>query len=384
MSSAGHVRRRGGASEGLRRSRRRCRASSAGARRLLDQTRQVSDVVETVRDLAVQSHVLSLNASIEAARAGEAGKGFGVVAAEVRALAEQSGQSAGRIARSSRTSSARCRRRSRRPRAGTRGVEGSVAQIRASGREPARDRRHRARDERRRAADRDGGAAAVAGRRARSPPRCATSTAGWRRRSRASQVLQGVRARAHRDRRRDRIIAAAPRRRGSAELRGAPARARRAARRRLRAARSSPPGHALGPEGRRAVRVTPAHDHARRHAPGDAPLAALLPAARASALAPDAVLDRFVGWVGATGLTLYPHQEEAILQLLDEQPPRPQHADRLGQVARRDVPALPGDGRGQALVLHLPDQGARQREVLRPVPALRPGERRDDDRATRR
>jgi superfamily II RNA helicase len=49
----------------------------------------------------------------------------------------------------------------------------------------------------------------------------------------------------------------------------------------------------------------------------DAPLAALLPPAGA-ALPPDAVLDRFVSWVASTGLTLYPHQEEAILHLLDE------------------------------------------------------------------
>jgi len=49
---------------------------------------------------------------------------------------------------------------------------------------------------------------------------------------------------------------------------------------------------------------------------GDAPLAALLPAA-GERLAPDAVLDRFVGWATASGLTLYPHQEEAILHLLD-------------------------------------------------------------------
>jgi superfamily II RNA helicase len=49
---------------------------------------------------------------------------------------------------------------------------------------------------------------------------------------------------------------------------------------------------------------------------GPAPLAALLPPPGA-ALPADAVLDRFVSWVAATGLTLYPHQEEAILQLLD-------------------------------------------------------------------
>jgi superfamily II RNA helicase len=52
-------------------------------------------------------------------------------------------------------------------------------------------------------------------------------------------------------------------------------------------------------------------------APGEPPLAALLPA-RGERLAPDAVLDRFVAFVAGTGLSLYPHQEEAILHLLDE------------------------------------------------------------------
>jgi superfamily II RNA helicase len=50
--------------------------------------------------------------------------------------------------------------------------------------------------------------------------------------------------------------------------------------------------------------------------PGGAPLAALLPP-RGDVLPPDAVLDRFVSWVAGTGLSLYPHQEEAILHLLD-------------------------------------------------------------------
>ncbi|HET8541656.1 MAG TPA: DUF3516 domain-containing protein [Anaeromyxobacter sp.] len=49
---------------------------------------------------------------------------------------------------------------------------------------------------------------------------------------------------------------------------------------------------------------------------GEAPLAALLPPA-GETLAADAILDRFVTWVSATGLSLYPHQEEAILQILD-------------------------------------------------------------------
>ncbi|HET9595514.1 MAG TPA: DUF3516 domain-containing protein, partial [Anaeromyxobacteraceae bacterium] len=50
------------------------------------------------------------------------------------------------------------------------------------------------------------------------------------------------------------------------------------------------------------------------NAPGS--LAALLPP-EGAALAPDAVLDRFVSWASASGLTLYPAQEEAILALLD-------------------------------------------------------------------
>jgi superfamily II RNA helicase len=49
---------------------------------------------------------------------------------------------------------------------------------------------------------------------------------------------------------------------------------------------------------------------------GSAPLGSLLPPPGA-ALAADQVLDRFVGWVAGTGLSLYPAQEEAILQLLD-------------------------------------------------------------------
>src|SRR5512138_1324175 len=49
---------------------------------------------------------------------------------------------------------------------------------------------------------------------------------------------------------------------------------------------------------------------------GEAPRAALLPPA-GETLAPDAILDRFVSWVAGTGLSLYPHQEEAVLQLLD-------------------------------------------------------------------
>jgi methyl-accepting chemotaxis protein len=101
--------------------------------RLLEQARQVGDIVETVRDLATQSHVLSLNASIEAARAGEAGRGFAVVAAEVRALAEQSGQSAGRIGKIVQDILGAIQSTLDTTEKGSRGMEGSIAQVRSSG-----------------------------------------------------------------------------------------------------------------------------------------------------------------------------------------------------------------------------------------------------------
>jgi len=100
---------------------------------LLEQTRQVGDIVETVRDLATQSHVLSLNASIEAAKAGEAGKSFAVVAQEVRALAEQSGQGAARIAKMVEDILAAVQSTRSITERGSQAMTGSLAQVRASG-----------------------------------------------------------------------------------------------------------------------------------------------------------------------------------------------------------------------------------------------------------
>lgn len=58
---------------------------------------KIHEITETIRNIADETNLLSLNASIEAARAGEAGKGFAVVATEIKKLAETSGEAAGEI-----------------------------------------------------------------------------------------------------------------------------------------------------------------------------------------------------------------------------------------------------------------------------------------------
>ncbi len=80
------------------RSARGVEQGSEAVRRTAEMMRIISEKTAFIEEIARQTNLLALNAAIEAARAGEQGKGFAVVAAEVRKLAERSGQAAVEIA----------------------------------------------------------------------------------------------------------------------------------------------------------------------------------------------------------------------------------------------------------------------------------------------
>lgn len=76
--------------EGMQRIRVSVQTAAMKIKSLDDRALEISEVVNLINEITEQTNLLALNAAIEAARAGEAGRGFGVVADEIRKLAEHS------------------------------------------------------------------------------------------------------------------------------------------------------------------------------------------------------------------------------------------------------------------------------------------------------
>jgi len=71
--------------------------SVTATKSLGNRSKEINHIVNIITDISEQTNLLALNAAIEAARAGEQGRGFAVVAEEVRKLAVESSDAAGKI-----------------------------------------------------------------------------------------------------------------------------------------------------------------------------------------------------------------------------------------------------------------------------------------------
>ena len=74
------------------------RTTSDAISDLSQKAQNIGSIVTVIDEIAGQTNLLALNASIISAQAGEHGKGFGVVAAEIKQLAERTGRSTKEIA----------------------------------------------------------------------------------------------------------------------------------------------------------------------------------------------------------------------------------------------------------------------------------------------
>ncbi len=83
--------------EGIHRIKDRMESIREAVKELQEQSNAIGNIMDSVQDIADQSHILAVNASIEAARAGDHGRGFTVVSQEIKSLAEQSKDSTNRV-----------------------------------------------------------------------------------------------------------------------------------------------------------------------------------------------------------------------------------------------------------------------------------------------
>ncbi|MCG8640627.1 MAG: methyl-accepting chemotaxis protein [Desulfobacterales bacterium] len=68
-------------------------------RNLKGATKEVNEIIDLIKGIADQTHLLSMNAAIEAAGAGESGKGFTIVANEVKDLSKRTAAAANTVSR---------------------------------------------------------------------------------------------------------------------------------------------------------------------------------------------------------------------------------------------------------------------------------------------
>ena len=95
------------AADDARRSNEIVSKTTAAMTAIDESSKQISQIIGAIDEIAFQTNLLALNAGVEAARAGDAGRGFAVVASEVRALAQRSAEAAKEIKTLINTSSTR-------------------------------------------------------------------------------------------------------------------------------------------------------------------------------------------------------------------------------------------------------------------------------------
>ena len=58
----------------------------------------MAEIAERIHGFAFQTHLIAINAGVEAARAGDAGRGIAIVAQELRAISQRSGEATDELA----------------------------------------------------------------------------------------------------------------------------------------------------------------------------------------------------------------------------------------------------------------------------------------------
>ncbi|UQA58638.1 MCP four helix bundle domain-containing protein [Polyangium aurulentum] len=85
------------AQEGLAGMRSKVEDSARRISELGDKSQQIGSILALINELSEQTNILAINAAVEAAGAGDAGRRFGVVASEIRRLADRVGGSARQV-----------------------------------------------------------------------------------------------------------------------------------------------------------------------------------------------------------------------------------------------------------------------------------------------